>query len=74
MKSDNFWLAVLKMIGSYLATLIVCSYSIGKGKYVVADTLVRTIVNTIKTRFTRFTIRVGFFIVTIALDKIKRKG
>ena len=46
----------------------------GKGKYVVADTMVKTIVNTIKTRFARFTIRFGFFSVTIVLDKIKSKG
>ena len=73
-KRDNFWVAVLKMIGSYLATLISGSYSMGRGKYVVADTMVKTIVNTIKTRFARFTIRVGFFSVTIVLDKIKSKG
>ena len=73
-KRDNFWVAVLKMIGSYLATLIAGSYYMGKGKYVVADTMVKTIVNTIKTRFARFTIRVGFFSVTIVPDKIKSKG
>ena len=62
------------MIGSYLSTLIVGLYSMRRGKYVVADTMVKTIANTIKTRFARFTIRVGFFNVTIVLDQIKRKG
>ena len=73
-KRDNFGVAILKMIGTYLSAIITGSFSIGRGKYVVADSMVKTIVNTIKTRFARFTVRVLFFKVTVVLNKIKSKG
>jgi RHS repeat-associated protein len=73
-KRDNFWVAVLKILGSYLATMITGIYAMGKGKYKIADNIVETIVQTVKSRFSRFTIRVGFIIVKVVLDKIRKKG